>query len=859
MDRASNKKTLEIPKMEVDETIIKISGHFNQKNMEDLERAFSTVDQISPRFLVVDCRDLLHLDTPNVALLVGKHNEFKAKGRRMVLRGVPPSIQRILRFSRLDTLLEIEEEPEEASASEEPQPPRFPDPEGLESADSEAGEQFSYRDVYRNIHAAYEALANDHRELRKRLQATRHDLSFLEKRTRIFNRLLDRDPLCQSILEGAMEVVSGADAGLVLLFNSNLNTLEAHSMLGFPRGRGLAQLVLRQGETLPGIQAERFWGRFAAASGGVVSGETRQLWEEALQAKPVRAALVHPLVSQQAQVGFLVLVSVEKADALEKHDEDLLDSLTLAGATALEKSFLVERIRCSEIHLRSIIESIPLSVFSVDENGHVDTWNREAENLFGWSAGDAIGKRITHFYPSDASREAGMLNRAIEYLTPWTGEIEIQTQSGEIVPTRHIVQPFLNAEGIKQGMVVVVEDIRKMVELRDQMMKAQKLESVGILAGGIAHDFNNLIGAILGYSSFLIAQLGEENKNIRYAEVIESTAEQASQLTRKLLEFAGGTSDQKVLIDLCRLMEDCLELVKPSLKGGIRLDAALPSRPLFAHVSPTSLQQVVLNLCLNARDVLPEGGSIFVRLMEGAEQPVSPSASADSDGVNAWAVIEVEDDGPGIPESARTEIFKPFFTTKGPGKGSGLGLAMVQRTVLDHGGWIELETEIGRGTLFRIGLPLHETAAGAETQPRDEDRTGKQQKKKKRMVLIVDDEPLVRELATTVLESAGIETRSAADGSEALELFKKDPDSFVMAVVDVLMPVMGGEELVKEITALRPHFPILLSSGYAPRTSLDEKIKKGEIEFLPKPYRSRQLLEKVESILKSLDGAEGPA
>jgi anti-anti-sigma factor len=975
MTEMPSKKNLEIPRLDSSEAIIKISGFFNQKNMEDLERAFSKIDQFRPQSLIIDCRDLHHLDTPNIALLVGKLNEFKSQGRSLILREVPSSVMKVLKISRLDNLFSIEFK--SRKSEKEDDSPNVPTPldlrSRLESVDHR--QEFSewtteFLDSYENLYRAHIenelsgrfaedfALAlfsnsshplivfdpvdgrildgnppakelvgssdfqqdtisvydlcvdlrgedkpwtvdRDHvksdkapleqtwqfgenlrrelrvsyvrvehpqpecvlalcqditpewnleienRNLQKQLKGTLRDLSFLEKQTRDFNRLLEREPLCFSILDGAMEVIPEAEAGIVFLFNSQLNRLVAQAAIGFPRPDRIATLSLKQGECLPGIQCDKFWNHLSIGSKEMLSNESRLLWEESIRPKAIRSSLVHPLVSQQAQVGYLVLVSFDDPRAFRKYDEELLDSLTLAGATALEKSFLVERIRYSEIHLRSILESVPISVFSVDDNAHVDTWNYESQRLFGWKAGDAIGKPYSRFLAGTDSDEARHLATSLEFLTPWTGEIEIKTRSGEVVPTRHIIQPFLNTEGIKQGMVVVVEDIRKMVELRDQMMKAQKLESVGILAGGIAHDFNNLIGAILGYASFLRSQLGEENKNTRYAEVIESTAEQASQLTRKLLDFASGSTEQKVLTDLRKLLEDCLELVKPSIPVGIRLSIALGTEPIYAYVSPTAIQQVVMNLCLNARDVLSEGGEIVVRLTKCEGIPKNLASGPPPEASGSWTLIEVADNGPGIDDSMRAEIFKPFFTTKSAGKGSGLGLAMVHRAVIEHGGWLELKTEIGQGSLFRIGLPESQISTNKGSAQSDIEAP-----QKRKTILVVDDEPLVRELAMTVLESAGYEVKSAEDGAEALTIFNSDPGSFSLALIDVLMPVMGGEELVREIEKIRPDFPILLSSGYSPKTSLDEKIKTGDLEFLPKPYRSRQLLEKVEQMLK---------
>ncbi len=970
-------KSLEIPKLEDDEAIIKISGFFNQKNMEDLERALSTIDQKKPRTLSIDCSQLVHLDTPNIALLVGKHNEYRVQGRSMVLRSVPPSVMKILKLSRLDNILHIDTLPAESSDLDlDVGVPKVPTPgevQGIiesmeiderhmestrrilsayrqlheeslgldrspgddfastlfrsssdtiflfnpvdgfvvdgnplarervgvndfsgekvlihqlcselksdekpwaEAPDTQGGArialdqtwQFS-ENVRRQMKVTYVpvdhpdegyvmAICQDvtpewdleveNRNLQKQLKGSLRDLSFLEKRTRDFNRLLEREPLCFSILDGALEVVQEAEAGMVLLFNSQLNRLTVRAAIGFPRSDRLSQVSLKQGEVFPGIQSELFWHHLKSDPSDTHSIEIRTSWEEAVRPRIIRASLVYPLVSQQAQVGFLVLVSFDNTRAFRKYDEELLDSLTLAGATALEKSFLVERIRFSEIHLRSILESIPISVFSVDDQSHVDTWNYESEKLFGWNAGDAVGRHYRKFYSDENSEEATQLNHALEALSPWEGEIEVKTKLGETVPTRHIVQPFLNTEGIKKGMVFVVEDIRRLIELRDQMMKAQKLESVGVLAGGIAHDFNNLIGAILGYASFLRSQLGDDDKNTRYAEVIESTAEQASQLTRKLLEFASGSSDQKILTEIRGLLEDCLELVKPSIPVGVKLTLQLSPDPIYAFVSPTAIQQVIMNLCLNARDALAEEGKIDVRLQERDDLPSNLMTPAPPKVDTKWTVLEVSDSGPGIEDSLVAEIFKPFFTTKSAGKGSGLGLAMVYRTVVDHGGWMELDTELEKGTTFRIGLPMNEvTSKGDEaTESKGDSNRGKS-------VLVVDDEPLVRELAMTVLESSGYQVKCAEDGAQALEMFKSDPDSFSIAIVDVLMPVMGGEELVKEIEKIRPGFPILLSSGYAPKTSLDERIKTGEIEFLPKPYRSRQLLEKIEQMLSA--------
>ena len=386
------------------------------------------------------------------------------------------------------------------------------------------------------------------------------------------------------------------------------------------------------------------------------------------------------------------------------------------------------------------------------------------------------------------------------------------------------------------------EALRKSEE---ELRHSQKMEAVGRLAGGVAHDFNNLLTAIIGHAELIATRTSSNSPSKQNAELIRKAGEQAAALTRQLLAFSRKQILQPKVIDLNALVVEMERLLLRVI--GERFD--LQSHPNAENgrvkADPSQLEQVVLNLGVNARDAMPRGGKLLIRtenvtLDQKTAQQFSASLVA-----GEYVMLSVTDTGAGMDEETMSHIFEPFFTTKGPGKGTGLGLATVYGIVRQSGGGISVESELGRGSTFRIYLPV-------ESAPVEYSRTQLTPVEKSEnfeTVLVVEDEDIVRELVCEVLEDHGYNVICAADGIEALEVAERYDGEIHLLVTDVIMPHMNGHELASKLTALRPEMKVLYVSGYSDNEIGDHGTLDPRYELLQKPFTPQTLARKIRDVI----------
>jgi two-component system cell cycle sensor histidine kinase/response regulator CckA len=382
-------------------------------------------------------------------------------------------------------------------------------------------------------------------------------------------------------------------------------------------------------------------------------------------------------------------------------------------------------------------------------------------------------------------------------------------------------------------------------EVEEQLARAQKMEAIGRLTGGIAHDFNNLLTGILGYSSLLKSFLPENGQGHEAAACIERSARRASQLTRQLLAYSRRETPTLRPVDLRRVTEEAIGILSRSVNKNVEIHADFhePQEPVPGDAG--TLVQALLNLGVNATDAMPGGG----RLTFSTSPFVSDGEVYLNDVLvpeGKYVSICVTDTGCGIPEEIRDEVFSPFFTTKAPGEGTGLGLSMVYSCVRTHGGFVRLASSVGVGTTFQILLPVMEASGGAEEprKPETEIPGGTE------TVLVVDDEEIPRNLLCDMLRSLGYTTLPASSGEEGIEIFRYAPEKLDLAIVDRIMPGMDGIETFARLRVLRPTLRAILCSG----TSEAEGSPSGAVEdgfgdFLRKPYERETLARKVRSVL----------
>ena len=386
-----------------------------------------------------------------------------------------------------------------------------------------------------------------------------------------------------------------------------------------------------------------------------------------------------------------------------------------------------------------------------------------------------------------------------------------------------------------------------------QLQQAQKMEAVGRLAGGVAHDFNNLLTAITGHVGLLLEDVSEGSEMHGDLEQIRHAAERAADLVRRLLAFSRHQVMRMRTVDLAELSRGMERMLRRLVPEDIALSVETPPGDCTVLADPGQLEQVIMNLVVNARDAMPLGGELRLRVRPWSlDEPVGRMPAG------RCVCLEVEDTGPGIAADDLPRLFEPFFTTKAKGHGTGLGLAMVFGIVTQSGGHVTVDSRVGQGSCFRVLLPQAEAATEAEDdggsrRPEPRAATGGQS----RTILLVEDEPAVRQLARRILERSGYTVLVAASGPEALRLAAGNTARIDLLLTDVVMPEMPGSEVVRRLREERPELPVLYMSGYTEDEAVRRGISTATAGFLSKPFAPGVLLERVEQILASRGG--GPS
>ena len=388
---------------------------------------------------------------------------------------------------------------------------------------------------------------------------------------------------------------------------------------------------------------------------------------------------------------------------------------------------------------------------------------------------------------------------------------------------------------------------RKRVEqekssLEEQLIQSQKMEAVGTLAGGIAHDFNNLLTGILGYADLLGSGNLSTDQTQKAALVIERAARRAAELTQQLLGFARKGKYQNVAVDLHATIREVTTLFKRTFEKSITICTTLSSESTYIMGDPVQIQQVILNLAVNARDAMPHGGLLTFETSRVILES-DPGDGRDHTSPREYVRLAVTDTGCGIPEEVQSRIFEPFFTTKEPGKGTGMGLSMVYGIVKNHGGSICVSSSPAQGSRFEVLLPA---AQGCEEAP----RRPKQALSGSARLLLVDDEEVVRNVASTILERLGYEVITARDGAEAVEIYRRERPHIDLVILDMAMPRMGGRDCFMALRAIDPQVRAILSTGYALDEATQRVLDEGMRGFAQKPYVSDDLASAVEAALK---------
>jgi len=504
-----------------------------------------------------------------------------------------------------------------------------------------------------------------------------------------------------------------------------------------------------------------------------------------------------------------------------------------------ERALAERALRDSEKRYRDLYENASDIIYSNDLEGRFLTFNPAGERILGYRREELLGRHFAAFVaPEHVEPTTRQMRRKLAGdVEATTYEVDLLRKDGARVPVE-ISSRVVLADGRPVGIEGVARDVteRKRAEqarheLEEQLRHAQKIEALGRLAGGVAHDFNNLLTAIAGYSQLLLDRTVGEPKLRPYVEEIHRAAERGASLTRQLLAFGRRQVLQPRVLDLNEVVKGSGEMIRRLIGESVELELRLAPRLGRVFADRSQLEQVLLNLSVNARDAMPDGGTLTF-------------ATENADGHRVR--LAVSDTGTGIDPEAREHLFEPFFTTKEPGKGTGLGLATVLGVVEQSGGTITLESEPGAGTTFSVYLPR--VLANAEpVEP--ESAAGSSDASGTETVLVAEDDQAVRDLCRRLLQGLGYTVLVARDGVEALELCTSRDGPIHLLVTDVVMPRLGGRELGQRVSALRPEMPVIYTSGYTETAFGEDGTLPRGVAFLPKPFTGSSLAGKVREVL----------
>jgi two-component system cell cycle sensor histidine kinase/response regulator CckA len=523
-----------------------------------------------------------------------------------------------------------------------------------------------------------------------------------------------------------------------------------------------------------------------------------------------------------------------------------------------ERKQAEDLLRASEERFRLLVEGVQdYAIIMLDPTGKVATWNQAAQGLTGYQAKEIIGRHFACFLTSE-DVASGLPERILQQAAA-QGRYEEEGWRARKDGSRYwanvVITALVGAAGTLRGFASVARDLtqhRRAQELENQLRQSQKLEVVGQLAGGVAHDFNNLLTIISGNSDLLLRMLPPDDPKTEAVKRISIAGERAAGLIRQLLSFSRRAVLQTKVLDLNEVVKETERLLGRTIGEDIVLAAVLDPNISRIKIDPGQMGQVLMNLAVNARDAMPQGGKLTMETSDIQLDEAYAAQHADCK-PGRYVKLTVSDNGCGMTPEVKAHIFEPFFTTKGPGMGTGLGLATVYGIVKQSGGSIELYTEPGHGTTFKIYLP----AVDEQLPPLAHDQCATEVTGGTETVLLVEDEDAVRAFAVLALQNQGYTVLQAESGKKALEIIEQHLGRIDLLVTDVVMPEMSGRELAEALKGRYPSLKVLYVSGYTDDSVIRHGILQAEVAFLQKPYTGLALARKVREVFdKQLRPAE---
>ncbi|HEY9696079.1 MAG TPA: response regulator [Trichocoleus sp.] len=515
------------------------------------------------------------------------------------------------------------------------------------------------------------------------------------------------------------------------------------------------------------------------------------------------------------------------------------DLLTRAIRYAIERHQAEQKIREQAALLDVATDAILLR----DWEGQILFWNKGAERIYGWKAETVLGKKANELLYQQPLKQFEEAQKILIETGEWQGELNHVTSEGRsiIVSSRWVL--LYDDHQKPKSVLIVSTDITEKKLLEAQFLRAQRMESIGTLASGIAHDLNNILTPVLAVSQLLQMKLSTiDERDQELLAIVATNARRGAALVKQVLSFARGAEGKHTILQIKHLLWEVQQIIQETFPKSIAVQTSLPENLWVITGEPTQLHQVLMNLCINARDAMPDGGVLKITATNCVLDESYTQMNLEAK-VGSYLMITIGDTGIGMSPETIDRIFEPFFTTKEIGQGTGLGLSTALGIIKSHGGFIDVKSAIGQGTQFKIYLP----AVNAAEQPENQDYgipMGENE-----LILIVDDEAAIREISRVSLESFNYRVLSASDGIEAITIYAQHKHEISLAIVDIMMPSLDGAVTIRTLQKINPKIKIIAVSGLMSNSQLNANSIAGTHRFLAKPYTAKDLLVAVHQAL----------
>ncbi len=531
-------------------------------------------------------------------------------------------------------------------------------------------------------------------------------------------------------------------------------------------------------------------------------------------------------------------------EAMKAGAADYLEKSQL-GAPLLERSirYALERNQAEQkIREQAALLDVTTDAILVrDLENKILFWNKGAERLYGWKALEVLGKNANEILYKEPFASLQRIQKTLDEKGEWQGELHQVTKDDKEIIVESRWTLVRDEDNRPKSILVVNTDITQKKQLEAQFLRAQRMESIGTLASGIAHDLNNVLAPILMTAQLLETQLHDQQSK-RLIPILITNAKRGANLVKQVLSFARGLEGKFTVLQVKHLISEIKQIALQTFPKSIEISTDISQSLWTVCGDATQLHQVLMNLCVNARDAMPNGGTLSISAKNLFIDQNYARLNLDAQ-VGSYIVIRVTDTGMGIPPEILDRIFEPFFTTKEIGKGTGLGLSTAIGIIKSHGGFVNVYSEVGRGTEFKVYLPAAEVT---QTQPVEDLELPQGHGE---FILVVDDEAPIRDISKAVLETYNYQAITASDGIEAIALYAEHQQEISVVLADMMMPEMDGLTTIRMLQRINPEVKIIAVSGLAQRDKLDDAADTGVKTFLSKPFTTKELLTTLNEIL----------